>query len=699
MTLWRFQDGSWTPGTESEAEAARRTFDRPMADPESYQTLLRSTPDAPGLLRSDPRFVQSVVAARLPDPQSMAAEVVIVGRPGEATILSRARADLTDGLMTDFLDAYRHAQKAEATRDLVKLHSAFTKIVSRIAASLGDHVVTVHHVLKEAAQSLRVLYKRAMISLVDPTETRLEAVVERSIDRSREAARRISYALDGSDRSGHVWVVQNNASIVADASHDERCHRELADDLDIRGVAIVPLTAPGGKVLGALAVEPLDGRVPSSEEAEVVANFARQLAAVILSARRVAVLFEALDSRPESVAYFDSGNGEFRLRYANKAADRTLKQRGWFPVEDAPTLAQLRESPGAGALSNHLQPLIENAFQTGQTQTGMGQIPDPGAGAPLRRIEISAYPIKDHPVNFGRFRRLPTGVVCQIRIDDDVSRMFSVIEKLAASRSRVELIEPRGRAPSASSASTGRLYLIQSGIPLPANEPRACRRRSRRFHSAGSAWLTRRSSGLGKLVCARRDENPRRLLLRPGPPGPRLRPYPRERSLHRQSRAGLRGGDEETPRGLLGRLPAAGRRPARREADARLRAGLIRRAVAPRPEPTRAPRPREYEFLRMLCELTTLLLKSGRLGARREGSTGKAYRAGQRRHSRLPDTAHRPRTCRAELQAGRAAHSRIGGPAMAWIPCSRPCGSELTCLPPPARNFTTAAMKRSTLYR
>jgi signal transduction histidine kinase/GAF domain-containing protein len=601
VTLWRQQGDCWQADTREGS-----CFDAPAGQGWRYIQILRFLPGVPGLLPLDELTSQSVVAARLPNPHPGTLEVVIVGCPGERTVLSRARGDLIAVLVGDLVDAYRHAQNAAQTRGLVRTQALFSGIVSEIVASLGDQVVNVKQVLERAAERLHTLYQRVIFSLVDPTGARIEAVVERSHDEGKEASRRPSYPLDGSVESGHAWVVREGERLVTDASRDPRCCRELVDDLKIRGIAIVPLTAPGGKVLGVLSVEPAGGVVPNDDEAEVIENFGKQLAAVLLSAKRVAFLSKALDGRPEQVAFFDSSGGQSRLRYANKAAEWALDHHGWIANEDAPTFAELRGDPKRCELADHFEPLIANAFRTGRPQESAAKIRLKSERE--FRIESSAIPITDYHAEFHPFQHQTTGVICQTRVVDDVYRMYRVIQEVVSARSSKEVLERVMTAVQELGYTHGRLYLLEDGALVG----------KRAFPRAGNAV----DPFAEPLRLAPRDdpsawESWYAVDVSKSPVVFRYDPEDADKR---------RGHTKETVAYIVSRSPKCDgvlrKKPKEYWIDFPLLAGdqVVGKITldcvageAPRHTgacPPEATAPRDFEFLRVLCELTAVLLKA-----------------------------------------------------------------------------------------
>jgi signal transduction histidine kinase len=440
VTLWhRDDDEDWHPVCRDGG-----CFDKPDAEEARYLQVLErehSRSEEMGRLELTPEFDQSVVAIRLPSTSPGLREVVVVGRPGDPTILSNARRNVTRDLVNDMFEAYQHALDAEKVRGLLKTREVYTEIISEIVSKLGDQVIDVRQGLEMAADRLHETYRRVIFSLVAPDGRRIEAVVERSHDSSKMASERTSYPLDTEEQSGHVWVVRNKKSIVADAKHDPRCAPDIVRDADVRGIAIVPMKTPDGKVLGTLSVETIDRRIPTEDEVEVVEEFARQLAAVLLSVKRVEFLFKALDSSTDPIAFFDRSDGQRRLRYANKAAEADLGHRGWIPADRAPTFEELSKKPKCASLANLFGPLIARAFETRKLQevTAPLQLQRP-RGPRSYHVEAVAIPFDDYHAEFDRFRDQTAGVLCHVRLVDDLYRMYKVLKSVVSAADREEFV-------------------------------------------------------------------------------------------------------------------------------------------------------------------------------------------------------------------------------------------------------------------
>ena len=155
---------------------------------------------------------------------------MVVGLPGDATILSRSRAEQCKHLVDELVDAYAYALEAKRVRELLKIRELYTTIVDNIVANLGGDVLSIRQVLEMAAEHLIEarrpvpaggatsdndswkFYKRVAFFLVDPSGARIEAVVERPVDEHHVAIQATSYTIDEHTVSGQTWVVLDKKS-------------------------------------------------------------------------------------------------------------------------------------------------------------------------------------------------------------------------------------------------------------------------------------------------------------------------------------------------------------------------------------------------------------------------------------------------------------------------------------------------------
>ena len=458
-------------------------FDTPGVAPARYFPILDEEPDGPGelgRLRLGDTMAKCVLAARLPGLYPDARDVVIVGLPGEATIISRARTEQCNRLVDELVRAYAYALEAKRVRELLKIREVYTSIVNNIVAKLGADVLSVRQVLEMAAEHLMQaerpvstggatsgndswkFYKRVIFCLVDPSGARIEAVVERSGDESHAAFQATSYVIHEHTNSGHAWVVLDKKRLVTDAQNDPRTCKEVVNRFDVRGIAIIPMTMPDQEVIGTILVESADGTVPTEDEAGVIEEFAKQLAGVLISAERVEFCRKALDSRIEPIAFFDRLRGELRLRYANKAAEPFLGYCGWIPPVKVPTFEELRAQPLCGPLAEHFAPLIQNALKNRKVseKPGLVEFPYPEPrGTAHSQIEAVAIPFDDYHEEFEQFRNNTAGVICHVRVMNDLYMTFNAIKSVIKAASREDVITRVVNAMKEMGHVQGRLYL------------------------------------------------------------------------------------------------------------------------------------------------------------------------------------------------------------------------------------------------
>ena len=93
--------------------------------------------------------------ASLPTAHPDVHDVIIAGKPGESSILSKARAALMRQLVEDLVAAYGHAVNVQTNDERLKRREQLAEIVTHIVQSLGGAVRNVKEALEEAAARLR----------------------------------------------------------------------------------------------------------------------------------------------------------------------------------------------------------------------------------------------------------------------------------------------------------------------------------------------------------------------------------------------------------------------------------------------------------------------------------------------------------------------------------------------------------------
>jgi Histidine kinase-, DNA gyrase B-, and HSP90-like ATPase/GAF domain len=472
VTLWRFDQ----TGVDSSAGATWQVvvdsqFQEPRGERYRYAALLPKTPqwfDDCGWLDVGDMEHRCVVAVRLPTSHPDIQEVILVGTPGSSTILSNAGATFARALAADFIEAYRHALLVREIDERLKTREEFARIVNGIVSSLGRDVRDVRHALVLAAQGLRTLgYRRVLFSLMDPSRSRIEAVVEDSDDPRREALKSTSHSLDDAAVTGHVWVVRNKQKLVMrDAATDGRIHNEAARRLGARGVAIVPLIDPNERVIGTVSVERADGMAPTEKEVEILEQFGRQLAGALMSCEHIELLQAALDTKPAPIAIFEQPSDDRpRLRYANPAAGRTLGVEGWFPPGTGPTIDSFRESTQLNPWVDEFEPLIRGALRDGKERYRAMELPvrnGRSGSETIVNLSSNVVAFKDWRGNLDN-RKLQdrfAGVVCHVRNETYVYQVFQVIRSLLAVEKLEGITEQVVNAVRLLGHKRGRLYLV-----------------------------------------------------------------------------------------------------------------------------------------------------------------------------------------------------------------------------------------------
>src|SRR5207245_811273 len=102
----------------------------------------------------------------------------------------------------------------------------------------------------------KIEYKRALFSLVDPEEQRIEGILDDSNDPTIDLSEMISLPLRTNEADLQTLVVQTGKPVrVVDAAHEDRINPQMVKDAGIKSFALVPISNPTGKVIGTLHVE------------------------------------------------------------------------------------------------------------------------------------------------------------------------------------------------------------------------------------------------------------------------------------------------------------------------------------------------------------------------------------------------------------------------------------------------------------
>ena len=183
VTRWRLTDAGWEPIRKPlRGPREEPTFDLP--DPSclrAYRAILSgiSLERPHPLVPVEPEQQSCIRVVRIATSHRDLHEVIIVGRPGVRNILSRAREQMSDRLIHDFLDAHGHAWDDKLADDRAKFQTEFTEITNEVVKLIGTEVRDIEGALRLTASLLRTKlhYKRVCISVIDPKRSATVPVV------------------------------------------------------------------------------------------------------------------------------------------------------------------------------------------------------------------------------------------------------------------------------------------------------------------------------------------------------------------------------------------------------------------------------------------------------------------------------------------------------------------------------------------
>lgn len=350
-----------------------------------------------------PREELNALVARIPAEHPACRAAVVIRDTQSAGPLSSTRIDILRGLLEEFLSAYHHALRHEKIGRRALCRSQIDDAVTAILAGLGKQVLTVRHAVTLAVETIRRTrgYKRVMVALLDPDETRLRGYVEASGDRDKSLMRNTDLLVKPGVKSLHVQILRTGRAIRdADLPSRVDADRAAAARAGLTAGAFVPLDTGRRDhldrpvMLGTLVVERIDDLPPDRAEFNDLILFGRKLAGIIEQSERIQLLQQTLDQQREPLAIFDARG---HLRYLNARSAAYLNYRtpaGWQHPEDAyhldldlperrPTvMAQARET-------------AREAFRTRNRRLVTARYPNDGSGPTEFAWAVHANIIKD----------------------------------------------------------------------------------------------------------------------------------------------------------------------------------------------------------------------------------------------------------------------------------------------------------------
>jgi GAF domain-containing protein len=309
----------------------------------------------------DPPWNQHTLVKFLPALRGDQRVAVVISELGRGTVISRERAKVAGRVLNHFAEAYAHVNSVDGLEIRLKVRDRHVQTMNSIFDALGSDVQNVGQVLQMAARGLRELeYKRALFSLVDPEEQRIQGFLDDNDSEPKvDLTQLIDLPLRDYEADLQTLVIhERNSYRIPDASKDGRVHPELIARGNIEAFALVPILNPSHKAIGTIHVERTDGSVPSEDEVRDLEFFGRQLAIAIEQSERVNLLQSSLDKIPQPIVIVDRAE---RRRYANRPAAALLPiPEGWR----RPTMDQSRLDEEVGS-SVHLPYQLHQSLTRG----------------------------------------------------------------------------------------------------------------------------------------------------------------------------------------------------------------------------------------------------------------------------------------------------------------------------------------------
>jgi two-component sensor histidine kinase len=451
VTFWRYTD--W-PGHADWSSLGEKL----LAEECDYRSILPNpVPKTYGLLPLPTSRETSVVAAVLPTRRGDQTDVVIVGNPTVQNLTSKSRQRLTRELVQHFVQAYEHAVRTELDAFTLRIREQYASIMDSITAGLGTEVKDPLQAIRYAAQGLRKLeYKRVLFCLVDPSRRMIEGVLEDSVDETQYACRHTRYRLTEPRKDVQPYVIATaQAEIVHDALSSPLTNKPVVRVGGMKNMAIVPLVNPQGIAIGTVHVEREDELPPTREEVTDLLQFGRKLAVLVEQSERVNLLQTALDRQPEPIVILDR---RMLHRYVNEPAAHHLEiPAGWRePKRAMDESRHIKDRPNGNTITT-LRPIARRTVRKGNRNVQHLRVV---TGAKHHDVAVFSEEILDS-------RKQRVGALCHIQDLSYLYRVFAALQRLQAEHDTPQIVNASTEALKALGHSWGRRYLIDNEEKAP----------------------------------------------------------------------------------------------------------------------------------------------------------------------------------------------------------------------------------------
>lgn len=316
----------------SDLDVAER---EPTTAPSFYESILNGLPEpseeGPANYQTLDKYLGAAAQIDAPHSDLLSAVVIRAAGGGNQPLMSKARQEILEILLKDFLQAHHDAKNIARILRQSKVRHQLSQIVMEVLKLLGSEVQRLDQTLAIVAEQLRdrpFEYKRVLISLVDPTEKAIVGAYEASDDPHQTMRRLTKYPLNDADASMHARAIRDRKSIrEPDLAHAPNVHRPTIRKTGAKAGAVVPLLIflsgdPDQPTpLGTLWCERADELAPSLEEVEELEEFGKKLAVVLMQSKRVQLLQSALDQQQQPILILD---GKDRPVFTNRLSAKMM---------------------------------------------------------------------------------------------------------------------------------------------------------------------------------------------------------------------------------------------------------------------------------------------------------------------------------------------------------------------------------------
>lgn len=357
--------------------------------------------------------------------------------------LTRDRRAFCEQVLKTYCGAYTQARSIEKQARNTRIQHHLLEAIPAVLKAVSGKPVTTKAAFEAAAERLREIgYRRVMFSMIDRASSRIVGVFDSRRDGEPDVAAMTDFPVASSMRE--VEDVQQHVALtgeilrISDARRYPSTKKSTVFAAEMRAIVILPIRH-SGSVIGTMHVERIDRTLPQSEEIAALEYFVDQLATVIGLTARFEMLETAMNLQPDAVVLLDE---QRRLRYANReAVNLTPVEPGW-QNEDA-------LKSGLDVLPEKVLDVFNEACMAKHDlRRYLGS-----DASPEKWTVVHVAPIRD-------WRDAQAGGILQIQDLKLMKRILESLKRLAACRTKDDLLDAILEAIDALGHGWARLYLI-----------------------------------------------------------------------------------------------------------------------------------------------------------------------------------------------------------------------------------------------